>query len=167
MLVWRRMQYGCRFHGVDGVIIKFTKHFCCYDFNTIVNKTSDSFEYEACMLGLGGGAPDPYAGKDILMSGGRMHFWNPQQPEAATPWEARIDELMREVGRHTDVKIRKKYFKHLVLVPFLDHQNIHLTMSVVSIENYCFFFFRNFSLLSEHSASVVFTTIFSSLLQYQ
>ena len=54
------------------------------DFNTIVNKTSDSFEYEACMLGLGGGAPDPYAGKDILMSGGRMHFWNPQQPEAAT-----------------------------------------------------------------------------------
>ena len=83
------------------------------DFNTIVNKTSDSFEYEACMLGLGGGAPDPYAGKDILMSGGRMHFWNPQQPEAATPWEARIDELMREVGRHTDVKIRKKYFNEV------------------------------------------------------
>ena len=83
------------------------------DFNTIVTKTSDSFEYEACMLGLGGGAPDPYAGKDILMSGGRMHFWNPQQAEAATPWEARIDELMRQVGRHTDVNIRKKYFNEV------------------------------------------------------
>ena len=35
-----------------------------------------------------------------------MHS-EPQQLEAATPWEARIDELMREVGRHTDVQIRK------------------------------------------------------------
>ena len=80
------------------------------DFNTIINKTSDSFDYEACMLGLGGGAPDPYAGKDILMSGGRMHFTNPQQSEPGTEWEARIDELMREIGRHTDVETRKAYF---------------------------------------------------------
>lgn len=83
------------------------------DFNTIVNKISDSFDYEACMLGLGGGAPDPYAGKDILMSGGRMHFWNPQQSEPSTEWEARIDELMREVGRHTDVDVRKEYFNEV------------------------------------------------------
>ena len=62
------------------------------------------------MLGLGGGAPDPYAGKDILMSGGRMHQWYPQLPEPATEWEARIDELMLEVGRNTDVEVRKKYF---------------------------------------------------------
>jgi peptide/nickel transport system substrate-binding protein len=80
------------------------------DFNTIINKTSDSFTYEACMLGLGGGAPDPYAGKDILMSGGRLHQWYPQQVEPATEWEARIDALMLEIGRHTDVEVRKKYF---------------------------------------------------------
>jgi peptide/nickel transport system substrate-binding protein len=80
------------------------------DFNTIINKTSDSFDYESCMLGLGGGAPDPYAGKDILMSGGRLHQWHPQQVEPATEWEARIDELMIEIGRHTDVAVRKQYF---------------------------------------------------------
>jgi peptide/nickel transport system substrate-binding protein len=80
------------------------------DFNTIINKTSDSFTYEACMLGLGGGAPDPYAGKDILMSGGRLHQWYPQQVEPATEWEARIDALMLEIGRYTDVEVRKKYF---------------------------------------------------------
>jgi len=80
------------------------------DFNTIINKTSDSFTYEACMLGLGGGAPDPYAGKDILMSGGRLHQWYPQQVEPATEWEARIDALMLEIGRHTDVEVRKKYY---------------------------------------------------------
>lgn len=80
------------------------------DFNTIITKTSDSFAYEACMLGLGGGAPDPFAGKDILMSGGRLHQWHPQQSEPATEWEAQIDALMLKVGRHTDVKLRKKYY---------------------------------------------------------
>ena len=80
------------------------------DFNTIINKTSDSFDYEACMLGLGGGAPDPYAGKDILMSGGRLHFTNPQQAAPSTQWEARIDELMRSIVRHTDVEKRKADF---------------------------------------------------------
>ncbi len=83
------------------------------DFNSIINKTSDSFSYEACMLGLGGGAPDPYAGKDILMSGGRLHQWYPQQVEPATDWEARIDALMLEIGRHTDVEVRKKYFSEV------------------------------------------------------
>ncbi len=80
------------------------------DFNTIITKASDSFKYEACMLGLGGGAPDPYAGKDVLMSGGRLHQWYPEQPEPATEWEAQIDKLMIEVGRNTDVEIRKKHF---------------------------------------------------------
>ena len=80
------------------------------DFNSIINKTSDSFDYESCMLGLGGGAPDPFAGKDILMSGGRLHFWNPQQQTPATDWEARIDELMVKIGRRTEVELRKKYF---------------------------------------------------------
>ncbi|MGJ8638572.1 MAG: ABC transporter substrate-binding protein [Opitutaceae bacterium] len=80
------------------------------DFNTIITKTSDSFDYESCMLGLGGGAPDPFAGKDILMSGGRLHFWNPQQKTPATEWEARIDELMIKIGRNTDVELRKKDF---------------------------------------------------------
>ncbi|MGJ8654341.1 MAG: ABC transporter substrate-binding protein [Opitutaceae bacterium] len=83
------------------------------DFNTVVTKTSDSFEYEACMLGLRGGAPDPFAGKDVLMSGGRMHQWYPQQTKPATEWEARIDELMIKVGQNTDVEIRKKYFNEV------------------------------------------------------
>lgn len=80
------------------------------DFNTIVNKVSESFDYEACMLGLGGGAPDPFAGKDILMSGGRLHFWHPRQKKPATEWEARIDELMRQIGRTIDPEQRRVDF---------------------------------------------------------
>jgi peptide/nickel transport system substrate-binding protein len=80
------------------------------DFNTVVTKTSDSFDYEACMLGLRGGAPDPFAGKDVLMSGGRMHNWYPQQKKPATEWEARIDELMIKVGQVIDPEKRREYY---------------------------------------------------------
>lgn len=83
------------------------------DFNSVTTKTSDTFDYEACMLGLGGGAPDPYAGKDILMSGGRMHFWNPGQPEPSTDWERRIDRLMYMIGRQSDKHLRKQYFNEV------------------------------------------------------
>jgi peptide/nickel transport system substrate-binding protein len=82
------------------------------DFNTIVRRISDSFNYEACLLGLGGGAPHPYASKDILMSDGRLHFWNPSQPKPDTEWEARIDELMRQIGREMDpAKQRTDFFE--------------------------------------------------------
>ncbi len=80
------------------------------DFNTIIRRTSESFDYEACLLGLGGGAPDPYSSKDILMSDGRLHFWSPSQTSPQTKWEARIDELMRQVGRELDETKRRAAF---------------------------------------------------------
>ena len=45
--------------------------------------------HEACMLGLGGGAPDPYAGKDILMSGGRCTL-EPTSTRSSYTLEARL-----------------------------------------------------------------------------
>lgn len=80
------------------------------DFNTLIGKISGSFDYEACLLGLGGGAPDPYASKDILMSEGRMHLWNPLQKTPATEWEAQVDQLMREIGTISDVAERQERF---------------------------------------------------------
>lgn len=80
------------------------------DFNSLIIKTSESFDYDACLLGLGGGAPDPFASKDILMSGGRLHFWNPEQKTPATEWEKRIDELMIELGREIEPEVRQKIF---------------------------------------------------------
>lgn len=80
------------------------------DFNSLVGKISNTFDYEACLLGLGGGAPDPYSSKDILMSEGRMHLWHPSQKTPATAWEAEIDQLMVEIGRISDVPERQKRF---------------------------------------------------------
>jgi peptide/nickel transport system substrate-binding protein len=44
------------------------------------------------------------------MSDGRLHFWSPSQPSPQTAWEARIDELMRQIGRELDDNKRRAAF---------------------------------------------------------
>ena len=80
------------------------------DFNTLVMKITDSFEYEACLLGFSGGTGDPAASKDIYASGGRLHQWHPNQEQPERPWEAQIDDLMRRQASTLDVTERKRYF---------------------------------------------------------
>jgi peptide/nickel transport system substrate-binding protein len=63
------------------------------DFGTLVNRVSDTFDYDAAMMGFTGGG-DPSGGKAIYRSDGRLHVWYPEQPAPATDWEARIDEIM-------------------------------------------------------------------------
>ncbi len=39
-----------------------------------------------------------------------MHLWNPNQPEPATEWEARIDELMNLQLTTLDYEKRNEYY---------------------------------------------------------
>ena len=86
------------------------------DFNALVTKLNDRFDYEAILLGLGGGAPDPSASKDILMSGGRLHMWFPKQKTPSTDWEARIDQLMIAQEKTIDPLERKKIFDQVQVI---------------------------------------------------
>ncbi len=79
------------------------------DFGTLLSRTSENFNYECAMLGLTGGG-DPYGSMDIISSGGRMHLWHPSQKQPATPWEARLDELMQLQLTELDTTKRKAYF---------------------------------------------------------
>ena len=71
------------------------------DFGTMINRVSDTFDYEAAMMGFTGGG-DPSGGKAIYRSNGRLHAWYPEQSAPATDWEARIDEIMTEQERTLD-----------------------------------------------------------------
>ncbi|MDR1146498.1 MAG: ABC transporter substrate-binding protein [Verrucomicrobiales bacterium] len=75
------------------------------DFGTMLAR-ADAFDYEAGIMGFTGGG-DPSGGKAIYKSNGPMHLWYPGQPQPATPWEARIDELMDLQERTFDPKERK------------------------------------------------------------
>ncbi len=82
------------------------------DFNTLVTKLQDSYDYEACLLGLTG-SPEPSSGMNVYLSSGRTHHWYPSQERPATEWEARIDELINMYLHEPEVKERKPHFDEI------------------------------------------------------
>jgi peptide/nickel transport system substrate-binding protein len=65
------------------------------DFNTLVTAIADSFDYDACLLGLTG-SDYPLDGLNVYRSSGRTHEWYPSQMEPATEWEAKVDQLIED-----------------------------------------------------------------------
>lgn len=80
------------------------------EFNTLVVKIDNEYDYECCLLGLTSGDTDPSSGMSVLLSSGRMHQWYPNQPKPATEWEARVDELMNLQMTTLDKNKRKEYY---------------------------------------------------------
>jgi peptide/nickel transport system substrate-binding protein len=81
------------------------------DFATLLRRTDDTFDYDASMLGWGSSsaAYDPSGSKALFLSSGQYHLWYPEQPEPATEWEARIDELIGLQERTLDTEKRVAY----------------------------------------------------------
>jgi peptide/nickel transport system substrate-binding protein len=78
------------------------------DFPTIIERITQKFNYEACMLGGVNSELDPNSQMNIWLSSGENHQWNPGQKSPATAWEAEIDKLMREQASSGDQRKRKQ-----------------------------------------------------------
>ncbi len=80
------------------------------EFNTLVAKINNTYDYDCILLGLGGGGTDPASSMNVLKSEGFTHQWFPRQKTPATDWEARIDFLMNEQIKTLEFPQRKKLF---------------------------------------------------------
>lgn len=81
------------------------------DFNSVIVKLRESYDYDAILLGLTGGVPpDPIMSANVFKSAGKTHFWNPEQIIPETPWEARVDSLMNAQISIMEPAERKKVF---------------------------------------------------------
>ena len=80
------------------------------DFPSLIQRISESFDYEAALLGFVNDELDPDAQMNVWLSSAEEHQWNPKQQTPATPWEAEIDRLMRAQASSLDDHTRKKYF---------------------------------------------------------
>jgi peptide/nickel transport system substrate-binding protein len=80
------------------------------DFPSLIDRMTQSFSYEAILLGLINTDIDPNSQMNVWLSSGDTHQWNPNQKSPETPWEAEIDKLMRAQASTPDAKKRKQYF---------------------------------------------------------
>jgi len=80
------------------------------DYSAIIDRISQSFDYESCLLGLTNVDLDPDAQMNVWLSSASNHQWNPNQVSPATPWEAEIDGLMQAQAAELNPAKRKAYF---------------------------------------------------------
>lgn len=79
------------------------------DFNTLVRKLMETFDWDAILIGLTGGL-EPHNGANVWKSSGTLHMWNPKQESPASEWEAEIDRLMDEGARELNVSRRREIY---------------------------------------------------------
>ena len=71
------------------------------EFGDLVGQLTATYDWEAMIIGFTGGT-EPHFGINLWHSGENLHLWYPNQPEPATDWEAKIDELYIMGSRELD-----------------------------------------------------------------
>jgi peptide/nickel transport system substrate-binding protein len=79
------------------------------DFPSLIERMTQSFDYEAIILGLTNVDLDPNGEMNVWLSSSENHQWNPQQKTPETAWEAEIDRLMRAQASSTDLKSARRH----------------------------------------------------------
>jgi peptide/nickel transport system substrate-binding protein len=80
------------------------------EFRSLIDRVTQTKEYEACLLGLASFDADANADLNVWLSSGGTHLWNPSQAHPATPWEVEIDRLMEQQEGTSGFEQRKKLF---------------------------------------------------------
>ncbi len=80
------------------------------DFPSLIERITQSFNYDTAILGLTNVDLDPNGQMNVWLSSSENHQWNPSEKSPETPWEAEIDRLMRTQASAIDPRKRKESF---------------------------------------------------------
>jgi len=80
------------------------------EFRALVDRVFQSFDYEASIMGLGGGDADPNPEMNVWTSQGTSHLWHLNEGQPATAWEREIDGLMQQQMITLDYTKRKQLY---------------------------------------------------------
>ncbi len=84
------------------------------EFNTLITKIDDTFDYDCALIGnYSDTGTDPFGSMNILKSSGYDHYWFPRQKTPVTPWEARMDHLTDAQMQTLDLAEREKDFSEV------------------------------------------------------
>jgi peptide/nickel transport system substrate-binding protein len=85
-------------------------HVAPLEFRGLIDRVFQSFDYEAAIMGLGGGDADPNPEMNVWTSSGTSHLWHLHETEPATAWEREVDTLMQQQMVTLDYAKRKRLY---------------------------------------------------------
>jgi peptide/nickel transport system substrate-binding protein len=85
-------------------------HVVPLEFRALLDRVLQTFDYEAAVMGLGGGDADPNPEMNVWLSSGSAHLWHLGETKPATDWEAQIDQLMQKQMIELNYGRRKRLY---------------------------------------------------------
>lgn len=85
-------------------------HVVPLDFHAMLDRVFQTFDYDAAIMGLGGGDPDPNPEMNVWLSNGPTHLWHLNEAKPASDWEREIDQLMQQQMITLNYQKRKKLY---------------------------------------------------------
>jgi peptide/nickel transport system substrate-binding protein len=85
-------------------------HVVPLEFRAMLDRVFQSFDYDAAIMGLGGGDADPNPEMNVWLSNGSSHLWHLGETHPATDWEREIDRLMQQQMVTLDYYKRKQLY---------------------------------------------------------
>ena len=83
------------------------------EFGDLQRRISQTYDYEAALLGAIVSEPDPSSYVNLLGSSSPSQHWYPRQTRPGTAWESRIDELLEAQARETMLDRRRAIFREI------------------------------------------------------
>lgn len=83
------------------------------EFNSLVNKLVNSYDWDLVIMGLTGSPLEPHNGKNVWYSNGSLHLFNQRNSEDKAPvldWELQLDKIMDEASLKVKFEDRKKLY---------------------------------------------------------
>lgn len=105
-----------------------TVHFSPLMFNEIVTKLTDTFDFDAVLIGLTG-SRDPYESRDVWTTSGNLHMWAPKEVLSISSWQAEIDQIFRKGAMELDESKRRALYNRWQVVA---SQQLPLIFTVTS-----------------------------------
>lgn len=85
-------------------------HVVPLEFQSLIARIFDSFNFEASVLGLVSGDADPNPEINVWTSSGGTHVWAPNEIHPLTPWQSELDRLMQVQTTILDYRKRKQIY---------------------------------------------------------
>ena len=82
------------------------------EFNSLVNKLTNTLDWETTIMGLTGSSLEPHGGKNVWNSNGPLHLFNRRlnNEKDLLPWEKELNEIYEQGALELDFDKRKKLY---------------------------------------------------------
>jgi len=122
-----------------GVIIKqdleeigIKVNFKPIEFNSLVGKLMNTYDWDTVIIGLTGSPLEPHSGRSVWSATGTMHIFNMNNPKPLF-WEKQLDDIFEAASKVLDFNKRKAYYDKYQQIVYEQKPMIYLYSPVLMV----------------------------------